>query len=118
MTAIPVTVKLDGRLFWKLGDIAERRKTTVAQILADLADDMVTAKPKPVLRYPRFGPRDLERLIVLYHRGHIDSEIAELMGFNVKTISDHRNRAGLHRKKGRRTILELERMKPITKETK
>lgn len=86
-----VTVDLPPRIFWRIADLAERRGTTVAQILVE--------GTAPFARYDK--PVN-EQVRELHQLGFTDGDIAYKTGLTRTSVAERRRRMGLLPNKQRR----------------
>lgn len=96
-------VRVRGKAWWKLGEIAEKRQLSIGQLISTIAESAV-AEERPVGRFGRLAtpmerrkmtPRRLDRLRELHALGMSDGEIATDIEMSAETVRTWRNQLEL-----------------------
>lgn len=108
---MPVTVKLDPKLWWQLAKIAETHHMTSGEVLAELAQKLVSRPPthsrarrrtagaphgtSGTVR-PTYARAELERQVIeQYALRKSDAQIAAVIGCSAETVRQRRVGLGL-----------------------
>jgi hypothetical protein len=96
----------DGRLYWQLGELAEKRKTTIGNLLQDIAREHLLGpvRATPVPAQPAPAPADNEQKMTVakirhlrrfYDMGLTDREIGPRIGVSPQLVGRYRDAIGL-----------------------
>lgn len=95
---VPVRTELQGRTFVTFERIARERRTTVAQLLSELADKAIEPRvPADAPRkWVRMTPGLLNQLVTLAQAGNSNAAIARELGVSEQSVRNHRRRLSLN----------------------